>query len=137
MTIEQKIEQILQKLEVIEERLNKVEAVVFEEKEERRVKKRISPKEFLIAKKPRSGAEKTLVLAYYLEKHRGVSPFTIRDLRQIFMEAKEPIPKNLNDKVNLNIRRGLIMEVGKKNGLKAWTLTNSGEDYVETVMKER
>ncbi len=99
--------------------------------------KEISIKEFLLSKRPSSEASKTLVIAYYLERHRNTSPFTTRDLEQLYREAREPLPTNINDVVNQNIAKGFIMEAeDKKDGRKAWILTSSGERFVENGLKQ-
>ncbi len=98
--------------------------------------KPLSIREFLNEKNPNSDTDKTLAMGYYLEKYKGLTPFNKNDLKKIFIEAREKIPLNINDKINLNIRKGYIMEVGEKEGFKAFQLTNSGEKYVENNFKK-
>ena len=63
--------------------------------------------------------------------------FNTKDLAEGFRSAKEPPPTNMNDKVNLNIRKGHMMEAKeKKDKSKAWVLTNSGEKFVEEGLPE-
>jgi hypothetical protein len=101
------------------------------------IPKEISVKEFILDKKPSSDPNKALTVGYYLEKHRKISPFTIRDLEQLFREAREPLPSNTNDVVNQDIAKGFMMEAEeKKDGRKAWTLTSTGEKFVENGLKE-
>jgi hypothetical protein len=98
----------------------------------------ISLKEFILSKNPSSEANKALIIGYYLDRHRKISPFTIKDLEQVFREAREPLPSNINDVVNRNIVKGLMMEAeGKKDGHKAWTLTSTGERFVENGLKDQ
>lgn len=93
--------------------------------------KPVSITEFLVSKQPKTDVERTLVLAYYLEKHQGLSSVNINDLKEAFAKAREPPPANVNDAVNKNIQKALMMEVDeRKSGLKSWVLTNSGERYV-------
>jgi hypothetical protein len=95
-------------------------------------KKSLSAKEFLITKTIQTEIQKTLVLAYYLEYIEGMNSFNVSDLENAFRSAKEKLPKNLNDAVNKNIARGLLMEAKeKKETKKAWVLTSTGENYVE------
>jgi len=94
--------------------------------------KKISAKEFLMKNELKSEAQKTLALGYYLEYVEGVSSFNIDDLVSVLQAAKEKRPKNINDMVNKNIGRGLLMEAAeKKDSKKAWVLTSTGEKYVE------
>ncbi len=94
--------------------------------------KGISVKEFILEKQPNSDVQKTLVVAYYLENYKDVSPFNLDDLEVLFQKAKELVPENLNDKLNKNIAKGYIEEAeDKKDGKKAWSLTRTGKSHVE------
>lgn len=96
------------------------------------VQKPIAIQEFIVSRKPRSAVERTLAIAYFLEKYEGRTSFSIDDLRDAYSRAKEPAPKNLNDAVNKNIRKGCITESTNHSGkLKAWTVTNTGEKLVK------
>lgn len=93
--------------------------------------KPVSIQEFIISKSPRSETEKALVIAYYLEKYEQKAPFNVENLRDAYRRAKEPGPRNLNDAVNKNIQKGLIMESSNRMGkLKAWVVTSTGERLV-------
>ncbi len=97
------------------------------------VSKKLSLKEFLLSIKPESHVLKTLSIGYYLEKFGESAAFNTTDLENAFREAKESLPSNINQMVNENIKKGHIMEAKeKKNGLKSWVLTSSGEIFVET-----
>lgn len=96
------------------------------------VSKRMSIKEFLIECAPANGVQTTLAIAYYLEKHDKISPFNGADLEKGFRSAKEPVPSNINDKANMSIKNGHLMEAEeKKDSMKAWVVTRSGEQYVQ------
>lgn len=98
-------------------------------------RKELSVRELILQKRPRSDVEKALVLGYYLERYRNVSPFNGSDLEELFREAKEIVPSNINGKVNKNVQRGFITEAKeKKDELKSWTLTSTGERYVESEL---
>jgi len=99
--------------------------------------KKLSVKEFLLTKKPGDDVQRTIVIGYYLEHFESMDSFNTRDLADGFRSAKEPLPSNINDKVNANIGKGYMMEAKeKKEKLKAWVLTNSGEKFVEEGMPE-
>jgi len=103
----------------------------------KKMQKKLSVKEFILEKKPGSDVEKTLVVAYYLENCKNVSPFNLNDLEALFKKAKEIVPDNLNDKVNKNIAKGYMEEAeDKKDSKKAWTLTETGERFVENDLKK-
>jgi len=99
--------------------------------------KRQSPKEFLMAKAPKSVVEKTLTLAYYYEIVTGQGAFNINDLEALFRAAKEKLPANISDMANKNVKKGHIMEDSdKKDDKRAWVLTATGERYVEDNFNE-
>ena len=93
--------------------------------------KKLSLKEFIIDKEPSNGVQMTLVIAYYLETYDGVSPFNTADLERAFRAARETVPTNLNDKANMCVKNGYLMEEKeKKDSLKAWVVTRTGEEVV-------
>jgi hypothetical protein len=94
-------------------------------------KKKISVKEFILEKKPNSDTQKTLIIGFYLENYQEMENFNVGDLKSGFNEAKEKFPSNINREIANNISRGYLMKAKEKNGMKAWTLTNSGERFVE------
>lgn len=98
--------------------------------------KKMSIKEFLLTKNIDNDVKRTLAIAYYLEKFEGLTSFNVDDIERGYRLAKHAIPANPNDKVNMSIRGGLLMEAeGKKDSKKAWTLTASGEKAVEDDLK--
>lgn len=99
--------------------------------------KKLSLKEFLLTKKPNDDVQRTIVIGYYLEHFESMDSFNTRDLADGFRSAKEPLPSNINDKVNSNIDKEYMMKAKeKKDKLKAWFLTNSGEKFVEEGLPE-
>lgn len=99
--------------------------------------KKLSVKEFILLKKPSGDVQKTLTIAYYLEKNEDMRSFNVEDLAHYFQLAKEQTPENLNDKINMNIKKGHMMEAKeKKENKKAWVITNSGEQFVDNNFKE-
>lgn len=131
----EEILRIKRKLEELDQRISKLESL--SQTKPRVIKKQVSIKEFIISKKPKDDVQRTLAIGYYLEKHEALSSFNVRDLEKRFRDAKEKIPKNINLCVIANIRKGHMMEAKeKKDNLKAWVLTNSGEKYVEGDFKK-
>lgn len=99
--------------------------------------KKQSAKEFLIGKNISSELQRVVALAFYLERQEGLSSFNVSDLEAAFRQAREKLPKNMNDAVNKNIARGFLMEAaGKKDSKKAWQLTATGERYVEADLNK-
>jgi len=135
MASNEEIMEIKKKLKEHEERISKLESLSQTKPET--VKKKISIKEFILSKKPKNDVQKTLTVGYYLEKYENLSSFNVKDLEKVFMAAREKVPKNIGDKIQLNIKKGHMMEVEeKKDNLKAWILTNSGEKYTRNGFKK-
>ncbi len=124
-------EEVRKKFEEIEEKLRMIEgknalntSVV--------VTKNKSIKEFLIDKNPPRDFHKTLTIAYYLEKHMNMKSLNAKDIEEGYRAAKENVPENINYKVIQNIKSGYMMETkDKKDNFKAWTLTITGEKFVD------
>lgn len=129
------IEDIKKKLDEHEKRISKLEE--FLPKTPIVKTKKISIKEFILSKKPKNDTDKTLTIGYFLEKHEGVTPFNVKDIENGFRNAREPLPKNLSDKIQMNAKKGFIMLAKeRKDKLLSWVLTNSGEKYVENGFKK-
>ena len=131
--LEQEILSLKQRIERLEKNIS-AEPLL-----EHRSGKKISIKEFLMTKKSDNDVKHTLAIAYFLEHFENTPSFNISDIKEGFRFAKIPLPKNINDKINMNIRNGHIMiEKDKKNGKSAWTITSKGEKYIENnFIKEK
>jgi len=119
-----------------ETRISKLESLAFEKinksREQRKVEKKLSIKEFLRSKRPQTDVHKTLAIGYYLEKYDEMLSFNVDDVRDGFRAAKEPVPSNTQAFINQNIKNGHMMDYEeKKDKKKAYVLTNSGEEFVE------
>ncbi len=129
------ITEIKEKIKELEDRITKLENTVFQDSSFKPLKKKISIREFILQKKPKSDVEKALVVGYYLENFEGVECFNVRDIEDGLRRAKEKFRKNVNDLIYQNIKKGFMMECEeKKDGLKAFTLTNSGEEFVKNEL---
>lgn len=99
--------------------------------------KKLSVKEFVLEKNPKGDVQKTLVISHYLETYENMTSVNVDDLAKHFRLAKEPVPGNLNDKINMNIRKGHMAEAeDKKESKKAWIVTNTGEQFIENGFKD-
>ncbi|MDQ3076255.1 MAG: hypothetical protein M3Q34_03955 [bacterium] len=119
----------------LEDRVNKLEQKISSGSSESVIldsKKKVSIKEFLMGKKVDDDVKRTLAIAYFLEHIEKNESVNTDDLKKAFNLAKSPLPSNINDKVNMNIKNAHMMETGeKKDNKKAWVLTATGERYVE------
>ena len=129
----EEIADIIKKLEDHERRISALEEMP---QKIIREGKKLSVKEYILEKKPLDDVQRTLVIGSYLEHFEGMDKFNVKDLTEGFRLAREPLPGNINDKVNLNITKGYLMAAKeKKNKFKAWCLTNRGEKFVENELK--
>lgn len=97
--------------------------------------KKLAASEFLRRVKPKNQTDRALLLAYYLERVEGMSSFTTTELGEKAREAKDPFG-NVSDVVGKLSARGLMMSAGDKEGQRAYALTASGEQYVESMTEE-
>jgi len=135
MSNETIIETIKRQLESHEKRIAELERMLQAKPDIATAKHSI--KDFLQSKKPKDDLQKTLVIGYYLEKYKGLSPFTVKDIENGFMEAREFTPQNINDKVNKNIEKKYMMQAKEKKDKKmAWVLTALGQKYIESDLQE-
>lgn len=129
----EEIADIIKRLEDHERRISALEGMP---QKTIREGKKLSVKEFIIEKKPIDDVQKTLVIGYYIEHFENMDKFNAKDLTEGFRLAREPVPANINDKVNMNIAKGHMMAAKeKKDNFKAWYLTNTGEQFVENGLK--
>lgn len=130
--------EILEAVNGLESRISavEVESAAATPAQSRRERK-TSIKEFLMECGPSDGVQMTLAVGYYLETSEGMDSFNKADIEKGFRSAKEKPPVNINDKVNMCIKNGHMMEAeSKKDSMKAWTLTRSGEETVKTGFKK-
>jgi len=125
--------QLIERIAILEKRIEAIENQRSPIQSNNSInQKKQSAKEFLLSKSISGSTQKTLALAYYLEHNEGLTSFNVPDLEKIFQLAKEKKPANLNDLINKNISKGYIMDAPeKRDSKKTWTLTASGENFVE------
>jgi len=131
------LDEIIQKLKDHEKRIVKLEKSILKGAESEKLDKKMSIREYILSKKPKKDVNKTLAIANFLEKYKDLKFYNKNDLEEYFKKAKEKPPVNINDKVNLNIKKGYMMEVDeKKDNLKCWCLTKSGIKFCENNFKK-
>lgn len=75
-----------------------------------------------------------LAFGYYLEKVSGVREFSPADINKCYYEAKME-SSNTSQMLIQNIKRGRIMPA--KGGKKLYTLTGTGENFIETALNKK
>ena len=82
----------------------------------------------------KSDVERTLIAGYFLESSQGAQSFTAAELRDAIRNAKSRPPSNPSDAINKNIKKGLMMSAGDKDGKMAFVLTTDGEEAVAALV---
>jgi predicted transcriptional regulator len=80
-----------------------------------------------------------LAFGYYLEKYSAMREFGPADINKCYYDAKIE-SSNTSQMLIQNIKRGHVMQArgAKKKGQKQYTLTRTGEEFVEkTIAKKR
>lgn len=75
-----------------------------------------------------------LAFGYFLEKISGVREFSPADINKCYYEAKME-SSNTSQMLIQNIKSGRIMPA--KGGKKLYTLTKTGEDFIETALNKK
>lgn len=91
--------------------------------------KELSPKQFMLEKKPISDVEKVACLAYYLTRYRQTPHFKTLDLSKLNTEAAQRKFSNAPQAANDAVKRGLIVSAikGKRQ------LSGIGEQFVQAL----
>ena len=95
--------------------------------------KRLSVREFLQKFGAKRHADRIVAFGYYLEKYLDKKEFTAADINNLYYEAKLETSNTSQGIIN-GIKRGLLMEAPgqkKRAGKKRYTLTQTGEEFVE------
>lgn len=88
--------------------------------------------EFLAAAAPRNHVETAVLVAYFMWRSGDGAGMTIEELVGSYAQARLKRPKNPSDVLAQAIRKGYLLEAPqKKDGKKAWLITQTGEAYVE------
>ena len=72
---------------------------------------------------------------YFNQKRSGISSFSSATLKDLYSEAKKPLPNNLSMSLSELVKKGLIMEDTSMKGTipKMYVLTLEGEEAVENM----
>ncbi len=72
---------------------------------------------------------------YYNEKRNGISSFSSATIKDLYSDAKKPLPGNLSMSLSELVKKGLIMEdpASKGSNPKVYILTSDGEEAVNIM----
>ena len=94
--------------------------------------KKLSPAEFLKKLSHTNQLDRALALGYYLEKVQNTSNFTTKEVLELSREVKYPFA-NISESVSRLVGRGLMMSAGEKDGSRAYSLTATGEQMIDSM----
>jgi len=80
--------------------------------------------------------DRALLAGHYLEYHAKHESFTAAEVKDTIRAAKVSPPDNPNAVIDKNIKKGLMMAAGDKDGKRAFVLTTDGEDAVRAMLQE-
>jgi hypothetical protein len=91
--------------------------------------------EFLDSKgNPEKHTDIVAVYAFWLFRKEGFQSFNVKDIVECYNKTRKVKPTNPNQIINTNVASNLFAEASeKKDGLKAWVITRTGEEYVEQM----
>ncbi len=90
--------------------------------------------EFLAARKADTHPDRAVAIAYYHYRTRNGAGVSTRDLTDAYARARIKKPQNFPDVIAACVRRGHLVEGDRKDGMKSWVVTRSGETHVETSL---
>lgn len=80
--------------------------------------------------------DRAIALGYYVEKRQSQPNFTSKEIGDLGRQTKYPFT-NISDSLAQLVGRGLVMSAGEKDGKRAYALTATGEDYVESLISSK
>lgn len=87
--------------------------------------------EFLAMKKAETHPDRVVVIAYYYYKTQNGAGVTTRELSDSYARARIRRPQNYPDVIAGCVRKGYLVEGERKDGMKSWVITRTGEAHVE------
>ncbi|MGD9889927.1 MAG: hypothetical protein AB7R89_04880 [Dehalococcoidia bacterium] len=90
--------------------------------------------EFLAAKKVTTHPDRVVAIAYFTYHTQNGAGVTTQDLTDAYSRARVKKPQNFPDVIAACVRRGRLVEGDRKDGMKAWVITRTGESYVEQTL---
>lgn len=87
--------------------------------------------EFLASKKAATHPDRVVAIAYYTYHTQNGAGVTTQDLTDAYGRARVKKPQNFPDVIAACVRRGRLVEGERKDGMKSWVITRTGEAFVE------
>lgn len=87
--------------------------------------------EFLVTRKVTTHPDRVVAIAYFTYHTEHGSGVTTHDLTEAYSRARVKKPQNFPDVIAACVRKGRLVEGERKDGMKAWVITRTGEAFIE------
>ena len=87
--------------------------------------------EFLAQRRVDSHPDRVVAIAYYHYRRHAGQGVTTKDLVDGYSRSRSKRPQNYPDVIASCIRKGYLVDGGRRDGMKTWVITASGEAHVE------
>ena len=89
--------------------------------------------EFLAAKNVRTHVDRIVAIAYFAFRRGDESGITRKVIEEAYSQARLKKPQNIPDVVATCVRKGMLVDADRRDGMKAWLITQTGERHIEEL----
>ena len=90
--------------------------------------------EFLASKKITTHPDRVVAIAFFIYRTEDGAGVTTRELSEGYSKARVRKPQNFPDVIAACVRRGHLVEGPRKDGMKSWVITRTGETFTEQTL---
>jgi hypothetical protein len=90
--------------------------------------------EFLAQRRIESHPDRVVAIAYYHYQRFDGQGITTKDLVEAYTRSRAKRPQNFPDVIASCVRKGYLVDGGRREGMKTWIITGTGEAHVEQDM---
>jgi hypothetical protein len=87
--------------------------------------------EFLAQRRLDSHPDRVVAVAYYQYHQHDGQGVTTKDLVDTYVRSRAKRPQNYPDVIASCVRKGYLVDGGRRDGMKTWVITRTGESHVE------
>lgn len=87
--------------------------------------------EFLALRRIDSHPDRVVAIAYYHYHRFDGQGVTTKDLLDAYVRSRAKRPQNYPDVIASCVRKGYLVEGSRRDGMKTWVITRTGETHVE------
>jgi hypothetical protein len=87
--------------------------------------------EFLAQRRLDSHPDRVVAISYYHYHRYDGQGVTTRDLVDAYTKSRAKRPQNFPDVIASCVRKGYLVDGGRRDGMKTWVITGTGETHAE------